>query len=160
MKSIQYLAIICVMLIYPVTAAACTCSEQTPAEQFESAESVFYVRIREAKMPSGWEELGTFGEAVKNAHVSYDEFVVARYRIVEVLKGDPDPNGIVISTYYGPGNCSVPLFPGLYFVIFLSEMNLAIHCSGTFHMGWNPQHEIFERELQKLRELGSSLGAP
>ena len=111
-------------------------------------------------MPSGSEELGSFGEAVKNDHVSYEHFVVARYRIVEVLKGDPDQNGIVISTFYGPGNCSIPLFPGLYFVIFLSEMHLTTLCSGTFHMGWNPQQDIVERELQKLREMGSSLSAP
>ena len=141
------------LLLLPVPGIACSCEERSQAEMFQAADSVFYARISSAKLPSQWSELGKLGKKARQYSARLDEYVITHYELIEVFKGEPDPHGVVVSSFYGAGNCGLPFFPGLYFVMFLDEHGATFLCSGTFHLGWQPDQEAAQRKLAELRQL-------
>jgi len=141
------------IFLLPIPAFACSCEERSQAEMFQAADSVFYARINDVKLPSKWSELGELGKEARRHPAPLDDYVVARYELIEVFKGEPNPEGVVVSLFFGPGNCGLPLFPGLYFVLFLDEHDATFLCSGTFHLGWRPDQEAAQQKLAALRQL-------
>lgn len=80
------------------------------------------------------------------------EYVEARYELAESLKGSPGRRGKVRDLVFGPGNCSLGLLAGIYYVFYLdSDHNWVPHINGSFPLG--PFYEDREREaVQRIRE--------
>ena len=118
------------------------------------AKDIFYAQILEARVPEAWDHLGPIGETASTFPAPLNSYLVLRYRILEVLKGAPDPEGFFISTIHMPGLCAPPVLAGLHYVIFTDSDGYSDFCKGLFQLGWtDPQHHQVVEELTKLKQL-------
>jgi len=78
-------------------------------------------------------------------------YVEARYELTEVLKGSPRHRGKVRDLVFGPGNCSLGLLAGFYYVLHIVEdHDFVLHIDGSFPLG--PLYGENERQaIEQIR---------
>jgi hypothetical protein len=98
-------------------AEACSMPNPPSDEQlFEKASTVFIGHIiRTEEIQFRYPQAASTGPAVEGA-----------FRLIEVLKGEPPPDGKVVGPI--PAMCMMPLMVGLDYIIFLNE--------GSTFIGW------------------------
>ncbi len=149
-----------ILSLWPALAGACQCDD--PIEvKVKNAESIFYAQILGARVPETWDDLGPIGQTASTFPAPLNYYLVLRYRILDVLKGAPDPDGFFISTIHLPGLCAPPILAGLHYVVFIDSDGYSDFCKGLFQLGWtDPQHDQVVEELTKLRSLVAEGAAP
>ena len=126
----------------------------------ENAESIFYAQILNVRVPEAWDDLGPIGEVASTYPAPLDYYLVLHYRVLETIKGAPDPDGFFISTIHMPGLCAPPILAGLNYVIFTDSDGYSDFCKGLFQLGWiDPQHDQVVEELTKLKKLVAEAAA-
>lgn len=120
----------------------------TDAELFSEAKHVFVARVVSTQLKR------MRGRECEAEDLDDDdcEYVEARYEIAESLKGSPERRGKVRDLVFGPGNCSLGLLTGFFYVFYLdSDHNWVPHINGSFPLG--PFYEDREREaVQRILE--------
>ena len=107
------LAIVLALLPVP-DAEACSMEEKTTDEQkFAMAKEVFLARIVRV-------EESTKAERVGSTEV---KTVTGTYKLLEVFKGEPKDGDTVTDFVFTPGNCSLGIMAGLYYVFFIRPDN-------------------------------------
>lgn len=149
-----------ILALWSGPAAACACDDQLSLK-VAKAQSIFYGRVLEARIPGSWDDLGPIGREASSYPAPLDYYLILRYQIVEFLKGRPDPDGFVISTIHIPGLCAPPILAGLHYVIFTDGNGYSDSCVGLFQLGWqDPQHARIQEELELIRDLVARSPAP
>ena len=101
-------------LLAAARAEACSIRDlATEEEKFARAKDVFLARVVRVEETGKAERIG--GGEVKT--------VQATYKLVEVFKGDPRDGDTVLDFVFTPGNCSLGIMPGLYYVFFIQPEN-------------------------------------
>lgn len=78
------------------------------------------------------------------------EYVKVQVEVFDSLKGKKARKKYVADLPAGPGNCSLAVFTGLYYVFYTaSEYNLVLHPGGSFFLGF----EIKKREREIIERL-------
>ena len=120
----------------------------TDTQLFSEAKEVFVARVISTelkRMPR---------KECDAEEIDEDEcaYVQAWYERVDVLKGSPPRRGNVRDLVFGPGNCSLGLLAGFYYVFYLgSDYNWVPHINGSFPLG--PLYEERERKaVQRIKE--------
>ena len=110
-------------LLAAARAEACSIRDlATEEEKFARAKDVFLARVVRVEETGKAERIG--GGEVKT--------VQATYKLVEVFKGDPRDGDTVLDFVFTPGNCSLGIMPGLYYVFFIQPENrLVLWVSGS-----------------------------
>jgi hypothetical protein len=137
---------ICIGIAAPAAEACSRRTKPTDAQLFSEAESVFVARVLTTKVrrASRWQcDAEEVGEC---------EYVEGRYELVDVLKGAPRSRGKVRDLVFGPGNCSLGLLAGFYYVFYVNNGdNFVLHIDGSFPLG--PTYEDRERQAaERIRE--------
>lgn len=77
-------------------------------------------------------------------------YVEGSYELVQAIKGAPRGRGKVRDLVFGPGNCSLGLLTGFYYVFYVDKQhNWVPHISGSFPLG--PFYG--ERERQAVERI-------
>ena len=121
-------------------AEACSIRDlATEEEKFARAKEVFLariVRVEETDKPQ------RFG----NSEI---KTVQGTYKLLEVFKGDPKDGDAVLDFVFTPGNCSLGIMAGLYYVFFVQPENrlvLWVHGSrGYINLDGSVPKADFER---------------
>ena len=124
---------------------ACSLPEPPSEEaKFEQAKEVFLARIVRVEETGTSARIGT----------SETSTVQGTYKLIEVFKGEPKDNGTVLDFVFTPGNCSLGIMPGLYYVFFIRPENrLVLWINGS--RGYlNLDGSVPKRDLERFRELG------
>jgi hypothetical protein len=107
------LAIALALLSAP-DAAACSMQEKTTEEQkFAMAKEVFLARIVRVEESAKPERIG-------NTEI---KTVTGTYKLLEVFKGEPRDGDPVTDFVFTPGNCSLGIMAGLFYVFFIRPDN-------------------------------------
>ena len=107
------LTLVLVLLAIP-DADACSMEEKTTEEQkFAMAKEVFLVRMVRV-------EESTQPHRIGNTEV---KTVTGTYKLLEVFKGEPKDGDTVTDFVFTPGNCSLGIMAGLYYVFFIRPDN-------------------------------------
>jgi hypothetical protein len=80
--------------------------------------------------------------------------VAADVRPIEVLKGTPPADGKVKSGVFMPGNCSVPLFVGYDYILFLYKDDFLVFGDGSDIFDHDRPED--EERLKTLRTLAKN----
>ena len=132
------------LLLAPLGAAACSVQEVgSDEEKFAKAKEVFLarmVRVEEAAKP---ERLGNVETKA----------VQGTYKLLEVFKGEPKDGDAVTDFVFNPGNCSLGIMAGLYYVFFIRPENrrvLWVHGSRGYI---NLEGSVPKADLARFRAL-------
>jgi hypothetical protein len=133
------------LLIASNISFACQFKERSDAQLIADAKTVFRAKVTEVKL-------------VVFAPPDYpgqkDEIVEARYEIKEVLKGVPPSSGIIRDLPFGPGNCSLGLYPGIEYVFFPGQYDMVLTPTGSF--GYFTEQGSVAPRLKELRKLATA----
>lgn len=147
MRRVAFAAlIVCIAIAAPVADACSRLNPITDAQLFSGAEKVFVARILATeikRMPRRECDAEDLDE---------DDcmYVQGKYELVEALKGAPRTRGKVRDLVFGPGNCSLGLLAGFYYVFYVDkDHNWVLHIDGSFPLG--PYYE--ERERQAVQRI-------
>jgi len=143
---VKHIAALTLIAVVAVEASACSYREMTLPESYRSATSVFRARVTEVRLAMLPAPRGERSET---------EVVEAKYEIREVFKGKPPADGIVRDMPFGPGNCSLGLFPGMEYVFFPAMHAMVAAPSGSFGF-FNAEGSEVMPKLQILRDLAAS----
>lgn len=132
------------LLLAPLGAAACSVQDvASDEEKFAKAKEVFLarvVRVEEAAKP---ERLGSVEiKAVQGT-----------YKLLEVFKGEPKDGDTVTDFVFNPGNCSLGIMAGLYYVFFIRPENrqvLWVHGSRGYI---NLEGSVPKADIARFRAL-------
>ena len=95
-------------------AEACSIRDlATEEEKFARAKEIFLARVVRVEETGKVERIG--GGEVKT--------VQGTYKLMEVFKGDPKDGDTVLDFVFNPGNCSLGIMAGLYYVFFIQPEN-------------------------------------
>ena len=101
-------------LLCAVRAEACSIRDlATEEEKFAQAKEVFLARVVRVEETGKTERIG--GGEVKT--------VQGTYKLVEAFKGEPKDGDTVLDFVFSPGNCSLGIMAGLYYVFFVQPEN-------------------------------------
>ena len=132
-------------LLAAARAEACSIRDlATEEEKFARAKDVFLARIVRVEETGKAERMG--GAEVKT--------VQATYKLMEVFKGDPKDGDTVLDFVFTPGNCSLGIMPGLYYVFFIQPENrLVLWVNGS--RGYiNVDGSVPKADFERFRALG------
>ena len=125
--------VLTVLFAMPPSVEACSrISRPTDRQLFDEAKEVFVAQVVSTKIarlsPQLCEDEGGEEDGCS--------FVEARYQLTAALKGNPKRSGKVGDLVFGPGNCSLGLLTGWYYVFYVGEeSNFVPHISGSFPLG-------------------------
>ena len=132
------------LLFAPLRAAACSAQETTTDEEkFARAKEVFLarvVRVEEAAKPERW------GSVEFKA-------VQGTYKLLEVFKGEPRDGDTVLDFVFNPGNCSLGIMAGLYYVFFIRPENRLVLWVGGSRGYINLEGSVPKADLARFRAL-------
>ena len=131
-------------LLAAARADACSIRDlSTEEEKFARAKDVFLARIVRVEETGKAERMA--GGEVKT--------VQATYKLLEVFKGDPKDGDTVLDFVFTPGNCSLGIMPGLYYVFFIQPENrLVLWVNGS--RGYiNPDGSVPKADFERFRAL-------
>ena len=144
MRALALAVLSACLLFTPLGAAACSVQDTaSDEEKFARAKEVFLarvVRVEEAAKPERW----------GNAEI---KTVQGTYKLLEVFKGEPSDGGTVLDFVFTPGNCSLGIMAGLYYVFFIHPDNrlvLWIHGSRGYI---NLEGSVPKADLARFRAL-------
>jgi hypothetical protein len=102
------------VLLTAARAEACSIRDlATEEEKFARSKEVFLARVVRVEETGKAERIG--GGEVRT--------VQATYKLMEVFKGDPKDGDTVQDFVFDPGNCSLGIMAGLYYVFFIQPEN-------------------------------------
>ena len=134
--------------VAPLSAFACSSSRSPPTDKelFESANEVFVGKVLST-------ELTQFPKKLcedEGLDEELCQYVKVRVAVRDVLKGKTKKFKYVADLPAGPGNCSLAVFTGLYYVFYTSsKYNMVLHPGGSFFLGY----DIQKRELGVIEKL-------
>ena len=132
------------LLFAPLRATACSVQEvTTDEEKFAKAKEVFLarvVRVEEAAKPERW------GSVEFKA-------VQGTYKLLEVFKGEPKDGDTVLDFVFNPGNCSLGIMAGLYYVFFIRPENRLVLWVGGSRGYINLEGSVPKADLARFRAL-------
>ena len=131
-------------LLATASAEACSIRDlATEEEKFARAKEVFLARIVRVEETGKAERIG--GGEVRT--------VQATYKLMEVFKGDPKDGDTVLDFVFSPGNCSLGIMAGLYYVFFIQPENrLVLWVNGS--RGYiNPDGSTPKSDFERFRAL-------
>ncbi len=131
--------------------AADACSRRpnpTDAQLFSEAEHVIVARVVSTELRQ-MPRSGCDADGLDDNECSYVE---AKYELSEVLKGSVRGRGKVRDLVFGPGNCSLGVLAGFYYVFYIDkEHNWVPHINGSFPLG--PVYGERERQaVERVRQ--------
>lgn len=139
---------VCIAIATPAADACSRRPHPTDVQLYSEAEQIFVARILATeirRMPR---------RECEAEEMSEDEctYVEGEYELVEVLKGAPRSRGKVRDLVFGPGNCSLGLLSGFYYVFYVEkEHNWVPHINGSFPLG--PIYQERERKaVERIRD--------
>jgi hypothetical protein len=131
--------------LFAFRAGACSLPEPPSEEaKFAQAKEVFLARMVRVEETGKSERIGT----------SEVKTVQGTYKLIETFKGEPKDNDTVLDFVFTPGNCSLGIMPGLYYVFFIGPENrLVLWINGS--RGYlNLDGSVPKRDLERFRILG------
>jgi hypothetical protein len=138
------------VLFAPLCAAACSVQEvSTDEEKFARAKEVFLarvVRVEEAAKPERW------------GNVEF-KAVQGTYKLLEVFKGEPRDGDTVLDFVFNPGNCSLGIMAGLYYVFFIHPENRLVLWVGGSRGYINLDGSVPKADLARFRALAKKPGS-
>jgi hypothetical protein len=140
--------ILAVLCSIPLDAISCSTRGPGPtdSEIFAQATEVFVARVTST-------ELARFSRRVCAEEAEQCEYVRASYTVIEQVKGRTPRRGHVKDVTFGPGNCSLGLLAGWYYVFYISdEYRSVLHPGGSFAVG----PDLDPERLDELRSIGTS----
>ena len=126
------------------SALACSLARPAPSDKelFDGANEVFVGKVLST-------ELASFPRKLCEAEeldAELCQYVRVRVEVIDLLKGRKAKKKYVSDLPAGPGNCSLAVFTGLYYVFYTaSEYNMVLHPGGLFFLGY--QIGMREREI-------------
>ena len=140
------LTLFAIMLAISASRAEACSLPELPSEdaKFAQAKEVFLARIVRVEESAKPERIG--GTEIKT--------VQGTYKLLEVFKGEPKDNDTVVDFVFTPGNCSLGIMAGLYYVFFVRPENrLVLWINGS--RGYiNLDGSVPKRDLERFREMG------
>jgi hypothetical protein len=134
-----------VFALAPASHACSVHPRPSDEELFERTSEVFIAKVSSVK-------LARMPKRLCDGDAEECEYVQGRYELVEALKGNPRRTGHVNDMLLGPGNCSLGLFPGWYYVFYvLDRERFVLHPGGSFAIGPYPDEKQF-REARSVKE--------
>jgi hypothetical protein len=133
-----------ILLLLPVRAGACSMPEPASEEEkFAQAKEVFLARVVRVEETGKPERIG--GSEIKT--------VQGTYKLLEVFKGEPKDGDKVLDFVFTPGNCSLGIMPGLFYVFFVRPENrLVLWVNGS--RGYiNLEGSVPKADLERFRAL-------
>lgn len=130
----------------PLDAFSCSSRDPRPtdADLFSRATEVFVARVSSTK-------LAHFSRRLCGVDPEECEYIRADYTLVENIKGHAPRRGHVKDLPFGPGNCSLGVMAGWYYVFYINdEHRLVLHPGGSFALGLYLEPE----QLGELRAIG------
>ena len=126
------------------SALSCSCGSRSLEQQFDKAAIVFRARLVSTGRPDS-------NRTRKQPDA--EDFLVGRFEIIEVFKGDPASIEFVYSRDNG-GACGVPLEKGAEYVFFAAEDGYVALCDGSFrHSQIAMSEPRFRKLVEKVRAL-------
>ena len=139
------------LLFAPLRAAACSVEERiSDEEKFARAKEVFLarvIRVEEAATPARW------GSVEFKA-------VQGTYKLLEVFKGEPKDGDTVLDFVFNPGNCSLGIMAGLYYVFFIRPENRLVLWVGGSRGYINLEGSVPKADIARFRTLGRKTESP
>jgi hypothetical protein len=123
-KRIEHCITVVLLLTATSGSFACSFKKRTDGELLADTKTVFRAKVIEVKLVT---------LTYPNHPLQSEEIVEARYEVKEVLKGKPPTSGIVRDYPFASGNCSLGLFPGVEYVLFLGNGDFVTMPTGSFH---------------------------
>jgi len=146
--AIASLLSICMAAAFPIAEACSRRVQPTDAQLFSEAEHVFVAKVVATTLRQ------VPRRQCEAEELNEDEcaYVEGRYELVQTLKGTPRRRGTVRDLVFGPGNCSLGLLAGFYYVFYMDRQhNWVPHINGSFPLG--PFFEARERQaVDRIRE--------
>jgi hypothetical protein len=125
-------AVVAILAIAPVSHACSVRPRPSDEQLFDRASEVFIAKVDSVK-------LVRMPKRLCDGDEEECEYVRGTYALVETLKGNPRRSGHVNDMILGPGNCSLGLFPGWYYVFYVSDRErFVLHPGGSFAIGPYP----------------------
>jgi hypothetical protein len=132
------------VLFAPLRATGCSVQEATTDEEkFAKAKEVFLarvVRVEETAKPERW------------GNVEF-RAVQGTYKLLEVFKGEPRDGDTVLDFVFNPGNCSLGIMAGLYYVFFIRPENRLVLWVGGSRGYINLEGSVPKADLARFRAL-------
>jgi hypothetical protein len=140
-----------VLLIVAVTswssALSCSCGSRSLEQQYDGAAIVFRAWLVSAERPDSSISYGA------TKHLDPADFLVGRFEVIEIYKGDPESLEFVYSRDNG-GACGVPFETGAEYVFFAAEDGFISMCAGSFrHSHIALSESRFRRLVEEIRAL-------
>jgi hypothetical protein len=121
-----------VVLLLIASRSSDACSRRphaTDAQLYDEAKQVFVARITSTRVR-------TLSPAKCDDDDDECSYVEATYVLSHTIKGNPRRVGKVSDLVFGPGNCSLGLLAGWYYVFYVgSDSNFVPHIAGSFPVG-------------------------
>ena len=139
------------LLLAPLRALACSLQDtSSDEEKFAKAKEVFLarvVRVEESAKPERW----------GNADV---QAVQGTYKLLEVFKGTPKDGDTVLDFVFSPGNCSLGIMPGLYYVFFIHPENRLVLWPGGSRGYIHMDGSVPRADLARFRVFAKKIEPP
>jgi hypothetical protein len=139
-------AFLAIFLVLLAAARAEACSIRdlaTEEEKFARAKEVFLARVVRVE------------ETTKPERIGHSEIktVQGTYKLLEVFKGEPKDGDTVLDFVFTPGNCSLGIMAGLYYVFFVQPENrLVLWVNGS--RGYiNLDGSVPKADFERFRSL-------
>jgi len=130
-------------IVFQATAHACSFERRTDEQLVAQSKVIFRARITEVR-------LATMPNPDKPSVQL--EVVEGKFELKEILKGTPPISGFVRDMPFGPGNCNLPLLPGVEYIFFPEENDFVWTPSGSFGF-INSEGTAVQPRLVTLRSL-------
>ncbi len=130
------------------SALSCSLARPPPSDKelFDSAKEVFVGKVLSTELASLPRKLCEAEEL----DPELCQFVRVRVEVIDLLKGKKAKRKYVADFPAGPGNCSLAVFAGLYYVFYTAtEYNTVPHPGGSFFLGY----QIEQREREIIKKL-------
>lgn len=112
------------------------------------ADEVFHALVVRTELDEKLTEKGGFGS---DGDQQQRYLINVWYEIKEVFKGNPNPEGPVLTNKFFMGGCGTIMVTGQDYVLFVGGSDRFIDVHGTFELSPNPK--FLDEKLDPLRKL-------
>ena len=121
---------------------ACSGPQKSVEDNFSSASEVFVAHV-----------IHTEEKSLDPDHPKESLVVEGTYKVIETIKGDTAPEGVVRDAMPGYGNCELGLRAGMSYIFFIHDRNRIVLFPGGSKGFVNIDATDVKAELAKLRNL-------
>lgn len=148
-----------ILLVVSEYSLACSCDELTDQQLIDNSQAVYLAKVTETKLIKNNDSIEN--DSMQSATFGPEsiEMIEAKFEIIEKFKEQKSEVKIVHDLPFAPGNCSIGLMSGQYYLFYISteskNINYVGMCTGSQMV--NMQYRGLEAQLKKVRETAKNL---